>query len=464
MLDYDLTQRGEFSLYDYLYQRIRADILSGELEAGQRLPSKRSLAAHLGVSVVTIEGAYGQLVAEGYVRTRPRSGYFVCELPKAAVSHSVATRQEDSTIDEETAAPDTLGYDEDAARLWARALRATLNSEPESEVFSVAPAQGLPRLRRAIAAHLRQSRGLVVRPSQIVVGAGAQVLDIMVSQLVGDGKVFAVEDPGYLRLTRLYQNCGHEVRHVSLDASGPSMESLVQTNPDVLHLMPSHQFPTGCVTSVSRRYELLGWASEGEGRWLVEDDFDCEFRLAGKPVPALASIDAAGRVIYTNTFSKSLGSALRLAYMVLPEELVERFGGSLGFYSSTVSSAQQVALARILEDGSYERHVSRLRKRCRDARDELLAALRSRPDAGKLRFENVDAGLHLVMAAESNASEEYLAHRAIERGAQAGSVLPLSSFVWDPAHATFPDALRRLVIRYDTLTPETIDALAGLEI
>ncbi len=464
MLDYDLTKRGEFSLYDYLYQRIRADILTGELEAGQRLPSKRSLASHLGVSVVTVEGAYGQLVAEGYVSTRPRSGYFVCELPKTQIGLIRPTVHEDSTFDEDAPAPDTLGYDEDAARLWMRALRATLNSEPESEVFSVAPAQGLPRLRRAIAAHLRQTRGLVVRPSQIVVGAGAQVLDIMVSQLVGSGAIFGVEDPGYLRLTRLYQNCGHEVRHVALDASGASMVSLAEANPDVLHLMPSHQFPTGCVTSVSRRYELLGWASEQPGRWLVEDDFDCEFRLAGKPVPALASIDAAGRVIYTNTFSKSLGSALRLAYMVLPEELVERFGGELGFYSSTVSSAQQVALARILEDGSYERHVARLRKRCRDARDELLAALRSRSDADRLRFENVDAGLHLVLAAKTNTSEEYLALKAAEGGAAPGSVLPLSSFVWDRANATAPDGLRRLVVRYDTLTPATIEALVGLAI
>ncbi len=464
MLDYDLAQRGEFSLYDYLYQRIRVDILAGELEAGQRLPSKRSLASHLGVSVVTVEGAYGQLVAEGYVSTRPRSGYFVCELPKASRVSARPASANDTNLDEELTAPDTLGYDEDAARLWARSLRAALTSEPESEVFSAPPAQGLPRLRRAIASHLRQSRGLVVRPSQVVVGAGAQVLDMQIAQLIGAGKTFAVEDPGYLRLTRLYQHCGEEVRHVGLEQAGPSMASLEQSHADVFHLMPSHQFPTGCVTSVSRRYELLGWASEAEDRWLVEDDFDCEFRLAGKPVPALASIDAAGRVIYTNTFSKSLGSALRLAYMVLPEELVERFGSELGFYSSTVSSVQQVALARILEDGSYERHVSRLRKRCRDARDELLAALRSRPDADKLHFENVDAGLHLVMAVDTNSTEGYLALQASERGVPAGAVLPLSNFVWDPARAQAPDGLRRLVIRYDTLTPEVIDALAGLAI
>ena len=464
MLDYDLSKRGDFSLYDYLYQRIRNDIVSGAIESGQRLPSKRSLAQHLGVSVVTVESSYRQLVAEGYVRTRPRSGYFVCELPQAP-SNVVATREQDATnIDDDLTDPEATAYDAEAAGLWTRALRATLNSEPEAEVFSIAPTEGLPRLRRAIAGHLRQTRGLSVKPSQVIVGAGAQMLDVMLAQLIGSGKTFAVEDPGYTRLTRIYQSCREEVAHVSLDGSGPNMASLEASDADVFHLMPSHQFPTGRVTSVSRRYELLGWASEAPGRWLVEDDYDCEFRLAGKPVPALASIDAEGRVIYTNTFTKSLGSALRLGYMVLPDELSERFGSELGFYSSTVSSVQQVALARILEDGSYERHVARLRKRCRDARDELVAALRSRPDADRLHFENADAGLHLVLAVEANATDAYLANAAEEAGVPAGVVAPLSRYAYDSVNAQAPDGLKRLAIRYDTLNHEAIEALAKLAI
>ena len=464
MLDYDLSKRGEFSLYDYLYQRIRNDILSGDIGSGQRLPSKRSLAQHLGVSVVTVESSYRQLVAEGYVRTRPRSGYFVCEMPKTVSVKASVALSEDTNIDEDSDVADASGYDAEAARLWSRALRATLNTEPESEVFSVAPAEGLPRLRRAIASHLRQTRGLAVRPSQVIVGAGAQMLDVMLAQLIGPNKTFAVEDPGYTRLTRIYQSCGEDVAHVSLDGSGPSMASLEASGADVFHLMPSHQFPTGCVTSVSRRYELLGWASEADGRWLIEDDYDCEFRLAGKPVPALSSIDAEGRVIYTNTFTKSLGSALRLGYMVLPEELSERFGGELGFYSSTVSSVQQVALARILEDGSYERHVARLRKRCRDSRDKLICALRSRPDAERFRFENADAGLHLVLAVETSSSDAFLANSAEQMGVPAGTVAPLSRYAYDPANAQAPDGLKRLAIRYDTLTSEAIGALAKLTI
>ena len=205
--------------------------------------------------------------------------------------------------------------------------------------------------------------------------------------------MYAVEDPGYLRLTRIYQAMGCKVRHIPLDDEGVDLSTLQKSGTDVLHLMPSHQYPTGLVTSIARRYALLSWAAERPGRYLIEDDFDCEFRLAGKPIPALASIDAAHSVIYTNTFSKSLSSALRLAYMVLPDELMERFRRNLGFYASSVSSVDQVALARLLESGDYERHVNRVRVRAREARDGLMALVRKVFPAGEVSIEHADAGL-----------------------------------------------------------------------
>ena len=264
----------------------------------------------------------------------------------------------------------------EAARLWQSALRATLASEDEREIFSPAPAQGTARLRRAIAQHLHGTRGMNVDPNNIVIGAGAQLLDTMLVQLLGADKVYAVEDPGYLRLTRIYQAMGCKVRHIPLDDEGVDLSTLQKSGTDVLHLMPSHQYPTGLVTSIARRYALLSWAAERPGRYLIEDDFDCEFRLAGKPIPALASIDAAQSVIYTNTFSKSLSSALRLAYMVLPDELMERFRHNLGFYASSVSSVDQVALARLLEP--------RARARSRGARWPGGACTESVPGRGGL--------------------------------------------------------------------------------
>lgn len=468
MIDYDLSERRSASLYEYLYRRIRDDIVSGAIAADERLPSKRQLAAHLGVSVITVEAAYAQLMAEGYVRSRPRSGYFANELVKGPERPAVVRAEAGERHGGEapSACPKPLvdltdggGSGVEAERLWSRALRLTLAEEPEAELAAAAPAMGLPRLREAIAAHLRGSRGMVVSPDRIVVGAGAQQLDNMLVQLLGRDLVYAVEDPGYLRLTRIYQANGCRVRHIPLDASGPSMAALAEKGADVVHLMPSHQFPTGIVTTIGRRYELLAWAAESPSRLIVEDDYDCEFRLAGRPVPALAGIDTLGRVVYTNTFSRGLGAALRLAYMVLPGPLMEDFGSKLGFYSSTVGSIEQLALARVLEDGSYERHVARERKRHRDRRDALVGALEASAIADRLQVEEVDSGLHFVLAVDSDAGEAELAARASRLGL---ALDPLSGHAWCAENGARPDGLRRFVVRCGALDPERAPLAAEL--
>ena len=455
MLDYDLGARGEKTLYEFLYQRIRDDITEGALGAGDRLPSKRSLAQHLGISVITVEAAYQQLVAEGYVASRPRSGFYVNALPTVATP----TRRVDVAAPCPASEPETnRSFMPSVARIWSRELRSALAQESESELFSPTSAQGSLRLRRAIANHLRQTRGMEVDPACVVVGAGAQTLDNAIVQLLGHDLTYAVEDPGYLRLTHLYQANGVEVKHVGMDEQGVRPDELLDSGADVLHLMPSHQFPTGRVTSVARRYELLSWASAmnsaGE-RWLVEDDYDCEFRLAGRPVPALASIDAAGRVIYTNTFTKSLGGALRLAYMVLPGQLMERYGSELSFYSPTVGSVEQLTLARLLESGAYERHVARIRKRSREERDLLIGALRSSSVADRIRVEEEDSGLHFVLAIETARGESEVADAPSD---DVRVLSPLSQFAWEPKNGVSADGLKRFVVQYEGRTEQQIDA------
>lgn len=466
MLDYNLEQRGEASLYEYVYQQIRDDIVAGRIAAGEHLPSKRAFASHLGISVITIENAYSQLLAEGYICSKPRRGYYVCELPEAPVLASAETE-----FDRDSAAARSNAHDAgeqpeqfaplspsalEAARLWQSALRATLTSEDEREIFSPAPAQGTARLRCSIAHHLRGTRGMNVNPDNIVIGAGAQLLDTMLVQLLGADKTYAVEDPGYLRLTRIYQAMGCKVRHIPLDGEGVNLGELLDAGADVLHLMPSHQYPTGLVTSIARRYALLSWAAEQPGRYLIEDDFDCEFRLAGKPIPALASIDAAQSVIYTNTFSKSLSSALRLAYMVLPDELMERFRRELGFYASSVSSVDQVALARLLESGDYERHVNRVRVRAREARDGLATLVREAFPAGEVSIEHADAGLYCVLAPASDKVGDGLI-RAI-----ANVNIPyvnIDDCLWAGDGAMTQRTRHRVLIQYDDLGPQVLDAL-----
>ena len=295
-----------------------------------------------------------------------------------------------------------------------------------------------------------------VDPEAIVIGAGAQLLDTMLVQLLGRERTYAVEDPGYLRLTRIYQACGCDVCHIPLDAEGPDLRELEKSGADALHFMPSHQFPTGRVTSVARRYALLGWASRRSGRYLIEDDFDCEFRLAGKPIPPLAAIDAPGCVIYTNTFSKSLSSALRLAYMVLPDRLMERYRQELGFYASTVSSIDQIVLAHLLETGEYERHVRRVRKRARDARDALVAAIAQAGLEGRVRLEGADAGLHAVLAIETDLDEHELL-RVL--GMPTGCVSALADHLWCAEHGV-DDGIRHLVVQYLMLEKEMGGELA----
>ena len=466
MLDYNLEQRGGASLYEYVYQQIRDDIVAGRIAAGEHLPSKRAFASHLGISVITIENAYSQLLAEGYICSKPRRGYYACELPEAPVLASAAEDADRDSAPAGLNAHDAGGQSEqfallspsalEAARLWQSALRATLTSEDEREIFSPAPAQGTARLRRAIAHHLRGTRGMNVNPDNIVIGAGAQLLDTMLAQLLGTDKIYAVEDPGYLRLTRIYQAMGCKVRHIPLDGEGVNLGELLDAGADVLHLMPSHQYPTGLVTSIARRYALLSWAAERQGRYLIEDDFDCEFRLAGKPIPALASIDAAQSVIYTNTFSKSLSSALRLAYMVLPDELMERFRRELGFYASSVSSVDQVALARLLESGDYERHVNRVRVRAREARDGLAAIVRKAFPAGEVSIEHADAGLYCTVVAECEAGES-----SFTRALMHSSIpfIDISDCFWCTDGASVPENSTQILVQYDDLSPKVLNTL-----
>lgn len=504
MLTYALNRTVRESLYEQLYRALRFDIESGALGAGDRLPSKRAFAKHLGVSVVTVEGAYDQLVAEGYVRAVPRSGFYVQEIgPNLASSSRISTSAEvkvplgDSSGAKSAScrpearisgndgvekleklarkgAPFCIAHSEEglagvspgAGRkwladftgatapegvfpyaAWARTLRRVLADESERTVLEASRPQGSPRLRAAIAAHLRGFRGMKVHPDQIVIGSGAQSLYGLLVQLLGRDLVYGVEDPGYPRLTRIYESNDVTVRPISLDGEGPALESLARAGVDVLHCTPSHQFPTGITVPVSRRRSLLEWAQSGVAapkdgaaageargrsvkassarpRYLIEDDFDCEFRMAGRPVPPLAALDGAGRVVYANTFSKTLGGAFRIGYMVLPEALAERFRDRLGFYACTVGALEQLTLARFMESGDYERHVNRQRTRYRRLLSALIDALAASSAGDHLHFANAGAGLHFLMEVRGVEGderggatfEERVARRAAIRG------------------------------------------------
>lgn len=303
MLTYPMEERGSLPLYEYLCRSIRSDILSGALPAGTRLPSKRALAEHLRVSVITVEGAYSQLEAEGYLQARPKRGFFVsaverplpaAEEPPAAVPLEPQSPQ--ARLDLSRNRVDTARF---PVSTWAKLTRQVLSEAPEA-LLSPVPHQGLPALRQAIADELRDLKGMAVSPSQIIIGAGAEYLYLLLAQLLGRDTAFAVEDPGYPKIRQVYRACGAACVPIPLDGQGIGPAALAASGAGALHISPNHQYPTGLVTPIARRQALLRWA-EDTGGTIIEDDYDSEFRFTGRPIPTLQSIDARGRVVYLNT-------------------------------------------------------------------------------------------------------------------------------------------------------------------
>ncbi len=467
MLDYDLSSRGSLSRFEYLYRRIRDDIASGTLAADEKLPSKRQLSRQWGVSLITVESALGQLVAEGYLIAKERRGYYVASLGKLPSptarplpEHVPGTFREQLQIDTSRL---PVQPDAGALALWERSLRGVLAGEDLDEAFSALTPQGLPRLQADIAHLVAHTRGMQVDPGQIVVGAGAQVLYQLVAELLGADAVCAVEDPGFPRIAKTYEAAGRRAVPCRLDGEGIRMEDLEASGATIVHVMPSHQFPTGRVTSIARRYELLGWASEDPARLIVEDDYDCEFRLAGHPIPSLASIDAEGKTIYIGTFSKSLGPVVRAAYAVLPPAVAARFQERLSFAAGTLGVIDQLALARMLEDGSYESHVARYRRQVKERRDLLMGELASALGESAT-FEEADSGLHMVLAlslseawqGREREAEERLVAAARKEGV---GLAALSSYARLPISR---DGHARFVLQYERLSEGDIRRFARI--
>ena len=449
MLTYALEKNGSSSLYTQLYGCIRRDILSGALPPRQKLPSKRALAQHLEVSVITVKNAYEQLAAEGYIYTVEKKGYYVSpvERPLPPADPPPLTPEKPAEpvfLDLATGSLDRSYF---PFTVWSRLMRQTILEE-DTELLRAAPSNGAPALRRAIAAHLRQFRGMDVDPEQIIIGAGTELLYTLIIQLLGREKRYAVEDPGYGKIARIYQAHQVPLCRVGLDGGGLDVAQLRRQPADVVHISPSHHYPTGIVMPIARRQELLRWAAEEPERYILEDDYDSEFRFSGRPIPALQSLDTGERVVYLNTFAKSLAPSLRISYMVLPPHLLARYRQELQFYSSTVPSFEQYTLARFMERGHFERHIARMRTLYKGIRDSLLFAAREEGITSRGTFSGAEAGLHLLLQMNNGMTEPELVRRAAEAGV---GVYPLSSYYLAPGARS---ALPTLVMGYARMRGE----------
>ena len=457
MLTYPLTKNGGVSLYEQLYRRIKDDILTGRLTAGEKLPSKRALAAHLEVSVITVKNAYEQLAAEGYIYGMEKKGYYVspvqrpltAQLPRQEAVPPAEHHWEMDLVTNSIAAEDF------PFTVWARLMRQTI-LEQGTGLLRAMPPQGAPELRHAIAAYLRQFRGMAVDAEQIIIGAGTEQLYSMLVQLLGRDKRYAVEDPGYGKIARIYRACGASVAAVPLDGDGLSVQELRRSGADVVHISPSHHYPTGRVMPITRRQELLRWAQEKPERIILEDDYDSEFRFVGRPIPTLFSVDDSGQVVYLNTFSKTIAPSIRISFMVLPRRLLADFRQKLGFYACTVSAFEQYTLAQFLSGGWYEKHLSRMRKHYRQKRDAVIAALRQSPLSPHAAIAEEDAGLHFLLRLDGAPPDDVLRRAAEERGIR---LAMLSDYYQSPREA--PQHV--LVVNYTGIDTEKLPtALARL--
>ena len=423
MLTYDLKKAPGIPLYEALYRCIREDILSGALAPGEKLPSKRALAQNLEVSKITVEAAYDQLLAEGYIRSREKVGYFVEAVERRPRIQLPQPRAPARAVPEPLLDLTANGTGQFPFSVWSRLQRGVMLDYGRT-LLQPLPNRGIPELRQAIGEHLLAFRGLRVDPQNILVGAGTDFLYNLLLQLLGRDLVYAVEEPGYDKIRKIYAAGGVSCVSSPMDSRGVIPSALGKAQ--VLHISPSHHFPTGLVTPLDRRRELLAWA--GTDKWIIEDDYDSEFRFHARPMPAMASLDSRGRVIYMNTFSKSLAPSIRISYMVLPPELMARFQRELGFYSCTVASFEQYTLARFLREGCFEKHINRMRRFYKNRRNTVIAMLEASPLAPRLEILEQDAGLHFLVRVQTRLSDQELTGRLADLGVR---VKALSEYYHD---------------------------------
>ena len=553
MLTLELHKNKSTPLYMQIYSYIKSEVLARRLKAGNKLPSKRALAAQLGISTITIEGAYGQLMAEGYIYAKAKSGYYISPLEsiqqaddsaadffqhntlgdaqlfsgpekisyesgytdnmpgasgtvnmaglsnspstsgifvpsslqstntalynasskissitstsmpssstissKGRMSHESTAQTSCATIDlsSNNILPESFPFS-----IWTKLMRHTM-SENQALLLTKSPTAGIYSLRCAIAEHLLRFRGMHIQPEQIILGAGTEYLYELIIKLIGRDKIYCVEDPGYHKLQRIYTDNGACCFSLPIDQQGMSVTALNAVRCDVIHISPSHHFPTGIITPVSRRYELLGWATSGQ-RYIIEDDYDTEFRLVGKPIPSLFSMDMSSKVIYMNTFSKSLTSTIRISYMVLPMPLMEEFNRRLGYLSCTVSTFEQYTLAEFINQGYFERHINRMRNNYKKLRQLLLKELLTHPEHDKIQILQQASGLYFLLKINTTLSDRDLRSRLQQNGVHLQSLqhyyqnrqaAPEHTFVVNYSSLTEKDIPRAVAALFDSLT------------
>ncbi|MED0936835.1 GntR family transcriptional regulator [Bacillus cereus] len=422
-----LQSQSKTPIYIQIYEYMKREISRGSLCAGTRLPSHRNLAMQLNVSRITVESAYQQLLAEGYVESKPKRGIFVAEVDIDVIqkTQQIASNSANNKENEQYDYDCSQGLiDQKAFPItnWKRAIQETL-FQYENELFAKEDPQGELVLREHISKYLYHARGVHSTPDQIIIGAGTQPLLWLLLQLLGSKKEYGIENPGFHRIPAMIQSSGLPVHPIPLDNKGIHISALRKSGSNVAYVTPSHQFPLGIIMPLSRRLELLKWANDCKG-YIIEDDYDGEFRYRGKPIPSLQGLDSNERVIYMGTFSKSFLPSLRMGYIVLPPHLLRVYEDLGGMFKQTVSTLQQLTFATFIHNGDWERHINRSRTLYKRKHISLIKSITNQMESN-VHVLGEQSGLHIVLHVHNGMNEQELIRAAAK---QRIKLYPLSTY------------------------------------
>ncbi|EJV70242.1 hypothetical protein IEO_00044 [Bacillus wiedmannii] len=425
----NLNTKSKIALYVQLYEYIKKEIKDGTIPAFTKLPAKRKLASYLQVSKNTVEAAYEQLLAEGYIESVSRKGYFVCKIEQMIYVEGSEAKVEEVSFREENYKFDFTQTGVDTDTFPFTTYRKLINDvwhPHNNELLFLGHSQGELSLREEIASYLYESRGVRCSASQIVLGAGTQILVKLLFQLL-KGSNYAVENPGYHRKMVVFEQGEKKVQMLSLDRDGICMTDLENSDANVVFVTPSHQFPYGMIMPITRRTQLLQWAKKEEDRYIIEDDYDSEFRYSGKPIPALQGLDTDGKVIYMGTLSKALLPSLRMSYIVLPKNVIEKYQKEYLFYTQSVSRMDQEVIRRFLNEGYWEKHIHKMRVVYRKKRDRLVFEI-EKYFSNRVEVIGEDSGLHILLQVHNGMREEELIKEAAKYSIK---IYPVSTYYKD---------------------------------
>lgn len=452
MLTFSIDNKSKKPLYHQLYSFIKTEIQYGRIPADAKLPSKRKFSSYLSISQNTIQAAYDQLIEEGYIIPLERKGFYVSKV----IYLQKTLKSSENDFPQEFGLQHNYTYDFSyhgvdlptfPFTVWRKLMKEVIN-EYDTELLQPGDSLGNPKLRLAIANYLHQSRGVNCHDNQIIISSGTEILFQTLIQLFDQESIYGIENPGYEKLNQLFTANRAKFRAVKIDRSGMIPEEIIKSNANIVCITPAHQFPSGEIMPITRRMQLLNWANEASDRYLIEDDYDSEFKYSGKPIPALQGLDRNEKVIYMGSLSKSLSPTIRVSYMVLPSHLIKKFNEKLSYILCPVPMMEQKVLCRFIQEGYFERHLNKMRNIYKKKRELLVKSILELNSP--IKILGADAGLHLLLSIPNHMSEDQLILTAFQRGIK---VYGLSKYYLDKSYA---DLSPTIIIGYATMKEDEI--------